>query len=527
MTQTLSAPPVPPASTAEAERDIKDLASGALVNFVGKLGRLSRAAFLWAVPLLCGLEVLGLFSTAWSIASLIQRLGRFGLQITVVRFAVAARTAGDQAEVERVLASALWLGTAVSAAMLLGTWLAADWIAAFYEQPIAPAVRIMALSTPFMTWAWIFVAATRTLRIMRYDVYVMSIAGPLLLLVFSIGAGLAGWGLEGLAWANLIMAVGSCWLAAHYFGRFFSLRSCLARLGQGLPWRAMGRFSLPVMTTDSIYGVLSNLDVLMLMRLLPGEPSAVGAQVGIYALAKNIAGAMLKAPQSLDPIFSSIASELSARDQHRALGYRFSVVSGWILTINLPICAAILLAGDALLQLIGHVQVGDFHTGLDVLAVLCIAMMAQGLFVMVDPVLTMAGRPYLNLFNNGFWLLANIPLNFWLIRDYGLMGAAWGSTLSALMAGTLRLVQLYMIHDILPFSRAQLKPLLAALGGILAGWLCRQVAPAGPAWSLGLPLSAFLSVYLVTLHALGLSSEDRLMLQRVKAPFKRLFRRKK
>ncbi|MBI2502041.1 MAG: polysaccharide biosynthesis C-terminal domain-containing protein [Candidatus Latescibacteria bacterium] len=526
MTQTLSAPPAPPARTAETERDIRDLASGALVNFVGKLGRLSRGAFLWAVPLLCGLQVLGLFSTAWSIASLIQRLGRFGLQVGVVRFAVAARTAGDQAEVERVLAAALGLGTLASGAVLLGTWLAADWIAAFYGQPIARAVRIMALSTPFMTWAWIFVAATRALRIMRYDVYVMSVAGPLILLLSSLVTGLAGWGLEGLAWANMTMAVGSCCLAARYFGHFYSLRACLGRMRQALPWKTMGRFSLPVMTTDSIYGILSNLDVLMLGILLAGDPSRVVAQVGIYALAKSIAGAMLKAPQSLDPIFSSIASELSAREQHRALGHRFSVISGWILTINLPICAAILLAGDALMQLMGQAQGADFHVGLVVMAVLCIAMMAQGLFAMVDPVLTMAGRPYLNMFNNGFWLGANFLLNLWLIRDYSLMGAAWGATLSALASGALRLAQLYLIHDILPFHRAQLKPLLAALGGTLAGWLCRQAAPEGLAWSLALPLAAFLGVYLAALRSLGLSAEDRLMLQRAKAPFKRLFRRK-
>jgi O-antigen/teichoic acid export membrane protein len=527
VTQTLSAPPAPPASTAEAERDIKDLASGALVNFVGKLGRLSRAAFMWVVALLCGLEVKGLFDTAWTIASLVQRLGRFGLQVTVVRFAVAARTANNQAEVERVLATALWLGTLTSGVMLVSTWLAADWIAAFYQQPIGGAVRLMALSTPFMTWAWIFVAATRTLRIMRYDVYVMSIAGPLILLVISIVTGLAGWGLEGLAWANLVMAAGSCWLAAHYFGRFFSLRGCLVRLREALPWRTMGRFSLPVMTTDSIYGVLSNLDVLMLGSLLAGSPQQVMAQVGVYTLAKNIAGAMLKAPQSLDPIFSSIASELSARDQQRALGYRFAAISGWILTINLPICAAILLAGDALMQVIGQVRTADFHAGLEVLGVLCIAMMAQGLFAMVDPVLTMAGRPYLNMFNNGLWLAINALLNLWLIPAYGMIGAAWGATVSALAAGALRLGQLYLLHDILPFSRGQLKPLLAALGGTAAGWLCRQVAPEGVVWSLILPLGAFLAVYVAALRALGLSPEDRLMLQRVKAPFKRLFRRHK
>ncbi|MBM3277349.1 MAG: polysaccharide biosynthesis C-terminal domain-containing protein [Candidatus Handelsmanbacteria bacterium] len=523
MTQTLNAPPQAP--QAAAEQDLKDLASGGLVNLVGKLGRLSRAAFMWVVALLCGLEVKGLFDTAWSIASLIQRLGRFGLQVTVVRFAVAARTAGDQDQVERVLAAALRLGTLASGAVLLGAWLAAERIAAFYEVPIAGAVRLMALATPFLTWAWIFVAATRALRIMRYDVYVMSIAGPLLLLAGSVVTGLAGWGLDGLAWANLVMAVGSCLLAVHYFGHFYSLRGCLGRLRQTLPWGSMGRFSLPVTATDTIYGVLSNLDVLMLSWLLAGSPKEVMAQVGIYALARNIAGAMLKAPQSLDPIFSPIASELSARDQHHALGHRFAAISGWILTINLPMCAAILLAGDALLQVLGQGQAAYLHAGLEAMGVLCIAMMAQGLFTMVDPVLTMAGRPYLNMFNNCLWLALNALLNLWLIPALGMAGAAWAAALSALAAGALRLVQLYLIHHILPFSRSQLKPLLAALAGTLAGWLCREVAPTGAAWSLALTLGAFLAVYGAALVALGLSPEDRLMLQRAKAPFNRLFGR--
>jgi O-antigen/teichoic acid export membrane protein len=514
-------PPAPGADpVAQAQQDIHDLASGALVNFVGKLGRLSRAAFVWVVALLCGLEVKGLFDTAWTIASLIQRLGRFGLQVTVVRFAVSARTTGDERQVEEVLAAALWLGTAASAVMLVGTWMAADWIAAFCRQPIGRAIRIMALSTPLMTWSWVFVAATRALRIMRYDVYVMSIASPLILLVLSVITGLAHWGLEGLAWANLAMATGSCALAAMYFDRCFSLRGALARMGHRLPWPQMARFSLPVTATDSIYGILSNLDVLMLARLLPGSPAQVMTEVGVYALARNIAGAMLKAPQSLDPIFSSVVSELSAREQHRALGERFATISSWILIINLPICAAIVLAGDGLMRVLGHVSAADFHTGLTVLAVLCAGMMAQGLFAMVDPVLTMAGRPYLNMVNNGLWLVTNIAVSWWLIGRYGIIGAAWGSALSSLVAGGLRLGQLYVIHDILPFNRRQVNPLLAAAGGAAAGWVVRQLGPTDPTVTLALTLVAFLSVYVALLRALGLSQEDRQMLARAAAAWR-------
>ena len=44
---------------AEERRDVKDLARGGFITFVGKLGRASRGAFLWVITLLMGLDVQG------------------------------------------------------------------------------------------------------------------------------------------------------------------------------------------------------------------------------------------------------------------------------------------------------------------------------------------------------------------------------------------------------------------------------------------------------------------------------------
>ena len=41
----------------EERRDVKDLARGGFITFVGKLGRASRGAFLWVITLLMGLDV--------------------------------------------------------------------------------------------------------------------------------------------------------------------------------------------------------------------------------------------------------------------------------------------------------------------------------------------------------------------------------------------------------------------------------------------------------------------------------------
>ena len=89
------------------QRDIKDLAGGALVSFVGKLGRASRGAFIWVITLFFGLDVQGLYTLAWGIVSTLNKVGRFGMQRAVVRYVVAARTDGEEESVERAQATAM------------------------------------------------------------------------------------------------------------------------------------------------------------------------------------------------------------------------------------------------------------------------------------------------------------------------------------------------------------------------------------------------------------------------------------
>ena len=190
---------------------MRDLAGGALVVFVGKLARASCGAFLWAITLLCGADVMGLYTTAWAVCSTLNKVARFGLTRSVVHFVTAARTRGaaNRRGEHAALGAGLWIAAFASAAGVLAIYLTADHIAAFYDKPIARALRIMAWTAPFVACTWILTSATRALRIMRYEVYVRSVGGPLILFVGGVAVGLAGFGLEAIAWVQLAMAVGN------------------------------------------------------------------------------------------------------------------------------------------------------------------------------------------------------------------------------------------------------------------------------------------------------------------------------
>ena len=450
------------ANGAEERRDVRDLARGGFITFVGKLGRASRGAFLWVITLLMGLDVQGYYSLAWGIVSTLNKIARFGMLRGVVRFVVSER-AQAEGHGERAVGTALLIVGICSVAISAGVYFSADAIASFYDKPIASALQIMALSAPFMAVCWVFISAIRALRIVLYDVYVVSVAGPLILLVGGLGVGWLDLGLSGVAWVQLAMAMCISLLAAYFFGRFFSLRACFQHLRQPVRLREMAHFSLPVMVTDLLYAVLTQLDVLMLGFFVSAE------MVGVYALARRIASAMLKAPQAFDPIFSSVVSELAVNARYGELSARFSVLFRWILTINLPIFASLLIVGDLLLTMIGGGKMqalpeGDVVAGLQVLFILSISMMFQGSFALAEPVLAMTGRPYLNFFNNTTWLCTNFVLNIIFIDFYsmGIVGAACGAFISTLCVNGLRLGQIYRQYTIWPFDFKQVKPLFAS-----------------------------------------------------------------
>ena len=106
MTQSSIPPSEAETSAVEERRDIKDLARGGAITFVGKMGRASRGAFIWVITLLMGLDVQGYYSLAWGIVSTLNKVARFGMLRGVVRFVVAGRAQGG-VEAERAIATAL------------------------------------------------------------------------------------------------------------------------------------------------------------------------------------------------------------------------------------------------------------------------------------------------------------------------------------------------------------------------------------------------------------------------------------
>ena len=204
----------------DTQRDVRDLARGALVNLVGKLGRLTKSSFAILVKVLFGAEVLGIYEIAWGVVSALGKIGLCGLHRGAMKHIVEARATGDTEKEEGAIGAALAFSLGASFVVVALAMPAAEWLVdlggtlgqdrAARIPDLVSAVRIMVCALPFINAAVIFIDTTRALRIMRYDVYVSSVGGPLILLAGACAAGLMGWRLWGLAVAQVLSGFGMC-----------------------------------------------------------------------------------------------------------------------------------------------------------------------------------------------------------------------------------------------------------------------------------------------------------------------------
>jgi O-antigen/teichoic acid export membrane protein len=476
---------------------------GSLVNVLGRFGRLSKSLYYLVLTRFVGAEVLGLYTLGWSLVDLFSKFGLFGLDRGVIRFVSQRHSDGDAEGAHRVVGQALALGLTASLLATAGVWVAAPWLAAsvFHQPALSPVLRILALAIPFLVVSLILLSALRAVRIMKFDVYVRSIAEPFVLLAAAVALCALGWTVPGLAFAYLIAAAGGLAFSARFFSRIFSPSRCLSGVA-GSPLRSpIAAFSTPVLFDDALYVLMSRLGLFVLAMFLPA------ASVGVYAATTGVAEVVKNIRQAVDPIFSPVASGLVHKREKGRLAALFSSVTRWVLVLDLAFLMGVGLWGGAILSAFGPA----FAAGFWCLVFLTFGHVASGVLGSAETLLLASGRSGLNLLNSVFFVIVSVGLHLLLIPRYGVSGAALATALSQTLVNVLRVAEVGVLLGIHPFRRSLLKPVAAVALAFVAGLFLMQL---GSPWSYLSALS--LPLYFGLLWAFGAEAEDREVLERLR-----------
>ncbi len=192
------------------------------------------------------------------------------------------------------------------------------------------------------------------------------------------------------------------------------------RLGEPPPptsW-ALVKLSLPMLMTASLTIAIANTDIVMLGMY------KTTSEVGVYSIATSLAFLVGFVLSSVNMISAPKFAELYYARKHDELKFVIQSTSKLMFWTALPILVVMVIAGKFLLGIYGE----QFVSGYGALVILTIGWFFSATAGSVESLLNMTGHQKVFMIIIGISLGMNMLLNYLLIPQYGINGAAIAST---------------------------------------------------------------------------------------------------
>jgi O-antigen/teichoic acid export membrane protein len=483
------------------KQDTKDIARGWLVNFSGVIGSVINVFFYIFLSRAYGAGVVGLFILARSVVDILSKIGILGLDRGLLSVGARYRAGGSRRKLYRAVAQALLIGLVASLLVLaLLQAVLVPFMSRFYPKAeLVTPLRIMGFGIVLWTLSLILLAATRALRIMRYQVIVSTLIEPLVMFALAVLFYVMGLGINALALAFTTALAAGTAASLAFFSREFSLRRLAGVFFEADGRGKLFRYAAPIGIYDMLNLLLQRIDLFILNHFTGA------ATVGVYSMAQNAAFTFKKIRQSFDPILIPVISSSRQGDNQDDLLEHYRNVTRWILTLNMLLLGVVLFASESIMGIFGKA----FTAGALPLVLLTASVMVNTvlgvseLFILID-------RPVINLANTIVTIAVAVGLNLALIPAYGMVGAALAVLASYLFMNVLRLLEVQFLYRLQPFTFFHLKAILAAVFSFALTFLVKFSAASlrGVGGDL-LLVAIFLLLYTFTLSLAGMAAEEK------------------
>lgn len=426
-----------------------------------------------------GDSVYGVWVLVGSLAGYLGLLD-FGITPSTVKYVAEYRALGDQKSINRLVTTSLtiysligWLTLAVSVVVAL-------FFNKVFDTPLsfstaATVVMLTGLNLAITFPASVFVGILRGYQ--RYDldsaVTTVSILVRSALTVVLI---LKGYGIVSLA----IIAF-----------TFDMLRlACLAywayRLNPALEIRRayFDQAQLKKLSGYSLYAFLMIIgkrlifftDAIIIAIFMPV------AAITLYSIANRLVTYLLQISETMG-VLTPAASDLGARDDRAAIKEMLVVSTKYLLLIALPVACVFFVLGDAFIGL----WMGDEYTSSAViLSVLTVAVLAHLLEMPAHTILLGLGKHKVVALLTLAQAAANLALSLALVKPYGLLGVAIGTTVPMVAFTAVALV-VYVRNCLhIPLGeyarRSMVAPILIQAPFVALLFLIKTYAPPASLW---------------------------------------------
>lgn len=491
-------------------KDAKQLFKQSGISGLGRFGNIFlRYVQAIIVARMLGATNFGLYVLARNTAQVLSIFGSLGLGPTLTRLIPADVSEGPMRT--RQITRYSILGSLVFSLLIsAGLFLFNNWIAVhIFKQPeLAEVLLWFCLVIPILSLVQVGYGILRGHKRIAVRVMAENIIFPISNIVFIVVFALINMEVYGVILAY-ILAYAITLIYSGYFIEKITAVFSKWRVDNGISKedrKEVNTLAFPLLLSSSLDFVQKWADTFMLGIL------STATAVGIYTISLRV-GAFIQIPlTAMNMIFAPMIAEISATRDMERLADNYKLVTRTVLLLSLPVFGMILLLPSELLSMFGK----DFQDGEKALVLICFGQLINVAAGSTGQMLVMTGKAKLHLYNSMVFLFLTLILNWFLIPDYGIIGAGIANMVTLATMNVMRLVQIYGYLHIHPFSKGFFKAMAVSVVSILPVMLFQREVVIDNLILRSISIGGlFFILYSILTLAAGLDQEEKLLLTRL------------
>lgn len=449
-----------------------------------------------------GPEVYGLLSLAIIIASTFAAVSALGFAEGLLRFIPIYRGREENEKIKYLFrfSTSILIITSLISGLLL--FLFSNYISTtfFHDADLARYLKIFSLLVPSSIFAGILLASLRAHEEISWYSFIFNIAQNVIKLSALLILILLGLNSDSATISYLLGIIGMLiisYIVCKYKIPHLFQKSNLPHDEKKLLRREILSYSIPIL----FFGIISTIFYWIDSFSIGYYKSAV--EVGLYNAAVPIAMILAVAPELFMQLFFPMITKAYAKKNIGLIEQLSKQVAKWILIINLPVFAILLVFPGAMLNLLFG---ADYLAAENALRILAISSVMSSVFIVSNQLVSMMGKSKLVLMNIIIASIINFLLNALLVpmpkimfldNSTGLNGAAIATLISVFVFNILFMAQSYKYLSIIPLRKKMLN--LFAISLISIGLLIylRTIFISNNLIVLGALFGVFIIVYVI------------------------------
>ncbi len=457
----------------------------------------------------------GTYSLALTVISITGAVATLGLNEGVPRYIAFFRGRREEQKLHELIVSAMLMGLIAGLLSILVSPSLFQSLAgnSFDAQgKILSVVKILVFAVPFTILLNLTVAIYRGFDRTNVNMYFYNIIRPISLLGFASAAVFVGVSLKGVVFADLLSMVFTFGIMSIYFIKKPPIKQA-AKQERKIQFsdttRQLIRYSFPLLITATLLNLMSWIDTIMLGYFKSAEV------VGIYNAVYPLVGFLSLVIASMGYVYVPVTSRLWGQNNTAPLGSIYAVMTKWCFLLTFPLFALIFVYPEYFITKLYGAQ---YVSGATSLRILALGFIANSYFGFNYHTLLASGDSDFLMKCSVASAGINAVINFMLIPEYGMVGAAIGTAVSYAsieVSMTLRAWRKQHMHPFTSMYRRLTLIVIFVIGSMLAAKNVHLLT--GSTWE----YAAFIVGYFLIVHrAKILDNTEMKMIEEIRKTIK-------